>query len=55
MCKRWDTPEVAQPVEAVGWDVEHQTPQEFHGLERQGTQAVAPLVILVAKGHLAVL
>jgi hypothetical protein len=35
--------------------MEHQTPQELHGLEREGTQAVATLVILVAKSHLAVL
>ncbi len=47
--------EVPQPVEAVRRDVEHQTPQEFHGLERQGAQAVAVLVVLVAEGHLAVL
>ena len=47
--------EVPQPVEAVRGDVQHQAPQEFHGLERQGAQAVAALVILVAEGHLAVL
>jgi hypothetical protein len=35
--------------------MEHQTPQEFHGRERQGTQAVATLGILVAEGHLAIL
>jgi hypothetical protein len=46
--------EVAQPVEAVGWNMEHQPPQEFHGLEREGTQAVATLVILVAEGDQAV-
>ena len=28
--------EVAQPVEAAGWDVQHQAPQECHSLERQG-------------------
>jgi hypothetical protein len=28
--------EVAHPVEAVWRDVEHQAPQEFHGLKRQG-------------------
>jgi hypothetical protein len=47
--------EVAEPVEAVRWDMEHQTAQEFHGLDRQGTQAVATLVILVAEGHQAIL
>src|SRR5882672_1777571 len=46
---------VAQPVEAVGWDMQHQTPQEFHGIERQGAQAVTMRVVLVAEGHLAVL
>jgi hypothetical protein len=47
--------EVAQPLEAVRWDVEHQPPQKFHGIERQGAQTVAPLIILVAERHLAVL
>jgi hypothetical protein len=47
--------EVTQPVEAARRDVEHQTPQEFHGRERQGTQAAAALVGLVAEGHLAAL
>ena len=42
-------------VEPVRRDVQHQAPQELHGLERQGAQAVAALVILVAEGHLAVL
>ena len=44
-----------QPVEPVRGDVQHQSPQEFHGLECQGAQAVAALVILVAEGHLAIL
>src|SRR5215510_4016722 len=35
-------------------DVQQQTPQELHGVKRQGAQAVAALVILVAEGHLAV-
>jgi hypothetical protein len=47
--------EVPQSVEAARRHVEHETPQEFHGLEREGTQAVAAPVILGAKGHLAVL
>ena len=47
--------EVPQPVEAVRRDVEHQPPQELDGIERQGAQAVAALVVLVAEGHLAVL
>ena len=46
--------EVPQPVEATRWDVQHQTPQEFHRLERQGAEAVAVLVVLGAKGHRAV-
>jgi hypothetical protein len=36
-------------------DVQHQTPQELHGVKRQGAQAVAALVSLVAEGHLAML
>ena len=36
-------------------DVQQQTPQELHGVQRQGAQAVATLVILVAEGHLAML
>ena len=47
--------EVAQPVEAVRRDMQQQTPQEFDGIEREGTQAVATRVVLVAEGHLAVL
>jgi hypothetical protein len=47
--------EMPYPLEAARGDVQHQAPQEFHGLERQGTQTVAALVILVAEGHLAVL
>ena len=47
--------EVPHPVEPVRRDVQHQTPQEFHGVERQGAQAVAALIIFVAEGHLAVL
>ena len=47
--------EVPQPVEAARRDVQHQPPQEFHSIERQGAQAVATLVVLVAKGHLAVI
>ena len=47
--------EVPQPVEAAQWDMEHQPPQEFDGLKRQGAQAVATSIILVAKGHLATL
>jgi hypothetical protein len=47
--------EVPQPVEAARWDMEHEPPQEFDGLKRQSTQAVAALVILVTEGHLAVL
>ena len=47
--------EVAQPMEAVRRDMQHQPPQEFYGLEREGTQAVATRVVLVAEGHLAVL
>ena len=46
---------VAHPVEPVRWDVQHEPPQEFHGLERHGAQAVAALVVLVAEGHLAIL
>jgi len=46
---------VAQPVEAVGWAMEHQPPQALHGLEREGTQAVATVGILGAAGDLAVL
>src|SRR5262245_61619768 len=45
--------EVPYPVEAAWWDVQPQTPQEFHGLTREGTQAVAALVVLRAEGHLA--
>src|SRR5437867_11935481 len=47
--------EVAQPMEAVRRDMQHQTPQEVYGLEREGTQAVATRVVLVAEGHLAAL
>src|SRR4029450_7441146 len=47
--------EVPHPVEAAWRDVEHQPPQKFHGLEREGAQAVAARVVLIAKGHLAVL
>ena len=47
--------EVPHPVEPVRRDVQHQPPQEFHGIERQGAQAMAALVVLVAEGHLAVL
>ena len=47
--------EVPQPVEAARRDMQHQPPQEFHGLEREGTQAVAALVVLGAEGHLATL
>ena len=46
---------MAHPVEPVRGDVQHQTSQEFHGIKRQGAQAVAALVVLVAKGHLAIL
>jgi hypothetical protein len=35
--------------------MQHQTPQEFYGIECQGAQAVAMRVVLVAEGHLAVL
>jgi hypothetical protein len=35
--------------------MQHQAPQEFHGIERPRAQAVTVLVILVAEGHLAVL
>jgi hypothetical protein len=41
-------------LEAARGDRQPQAPQAFHGIERQGTQAVATLVILVAEGHLAV-
>jgi hypothetical protein len=41
-------------MEAVRWDVQHQPPQEFHGLKCQGAQAVATLGILGAEGDLAV-
>ena len=47
--------EVAQPLEAVRRDVEHQPPQELYDIERQGAQTVATLIILVAERHLAVL
>jgi len=47
--------EVPQPVETTRRDMEHQPPQEFAGFQCHGAQAVAALVILVAKGHLAVL
>jgi len=35
--------------------VQHQPPQEFHGIERQSAQAVAMLVVLITEGHLAIL
>src|SRR5262245_14438379 len=47
--------EVPQPVEATRWDVEHQPPQEFDGVQGQRAQTMAALVILVAKGYPAVL
>ena len=47
--------EMPYPLEAVRGDMQHQAPQEFHGLERQGTQAMAALVIFVPEGDLAVL
>src|SRR4029450_7577206 len=47
--------EVPQPVEATRRDVEHQTPQEFDGVQGQRAQAMATLVILVAEGHPAAL
>jgi len=47
--------EVPQPLEAARRDMQHQPPQEFYGLERQGAQAVATSIILVTKGHLATL
>jgi len=28
--------EMPYPLEAARWDMEHQPPQEFHGIERQG-------------------
>jgi hypothetical protein len=37
--------EMPYPLEAAWGDVQHQASQEFHGLERQGTQTVAALVI----------
>jgi hypothetical protein len=45
--------EVPQPGDAARRDVEHQPSQEFYGLEREGTQTVASLVVLRAEGHLA--
>jgi len=47
--------EVPQPMEAVRWDMQHQTPPELHSIKRQGAQVVAARVILGAAGHLAVL
>jgi hypothetical protein len=47
--------EVPEPVEPMRGDVQQQTPQELYGVQRQGVQAVATLVILVAEGHLAML
>jgi hypothetical protein len=43
--------EVPHPMEATRRDVQQQTPQEFHSCKRQGAQAVATLIILVAEGH----
>ena len=48
-------PKCRSLLETPRRDVQHQPPQEFHGLERQGTQAAAVLVVLVAEGHLAAL
>ena len=48
-------PKCRSPVEAARRDVQHQAPQEFHGIERQGAQAMAALIIFLAEGHLAVL
>jgi hypothetical protein len=46
---------VPQSVESARWHVEQETPQAFHGLERQGAEAVAVPGILGAQGPLAVL
>ena len=46
---------VPQPVEATRRDVEPQPPQACDGVQGQRAQAMAALVILVAKGHPAVL
>jgi hypothetical protein len=43
------------PVEAAWRDVEHQTPQAVHGLERDGVQAGAARGVRRATGHQAVL
>ena len=47
--------EVPYPVEAVRRDVQHQTLQKLHRVQCLGAEAVATLIILVAKGHVAVL
>jgi len=47
--------EVPQPMEAVRRDMQHEPPQECHGIKRQSAQAVAALVVLRAEGHLATL
>jgi len=47
--------QVAPPVEPMRWDVQHEPPQACHGIQRQGTQAMAGLVVLVAQGHRAIL
>ena len=45
---------VAQSVEAARRHVEHETPQEFYGIEREGPEAVTAPVVRVAEGDLAV-
>jgi hypothetical protein len=47
--------EVAHPLAAMRRDMQQQSSQEFHRLDRAGAQAVAALVVLIAEGHLAVL
>ena len=47
--------EVPHPVESMRGDVQHQAPQEFYGIERQGAQALATLGVLVKEGDLAFL
>ena len=42
------------PLEAARQDMQQEAAEKFHGLEGQSAQPLAMLVILVAKGYLAV-